>query len=67
MVVEKTKVNMCEIFIVRLLDKIAKLKKSKNAIFRFESFLKNLFFYATKKIYGMKNWDSNECSMKMVT
>ena len=30
-------------------------------------YLTLFFFYATKLFPGMKNWDSNECSMKMVT
>ena len=67
MAVEKLKVNMCKIFRVQLLDNIAKLKKSKNVVFRFESLLTYLFFQETKKFLKMTSWDSNEYTMKIFT
>lgn len=48
MVVEKNKVSMCEIIRVKLLESLAKLKKTKNVFFRFESLLTQLSFHATK-------------------
>lgn len=67
MVVERRKVNLCEIIKLQLLDNNAKLKKTKNEVFRFESLLTHLFFYATKKFPGMRNWEINKCTMKLVT
>lgn len=65
MAVEKKKVNMCETIRVQLLDNIVTLEKSKSAVFRLKYLLTHLFFYATKLFPGMKNWDSNGCSIKM--
>ena len=42
------------------------IKKTKNAIFRFESLLTHIFFYATRKFPGLISWDGKECAMKMV-
>ena len=67
MTVERRKVNLCDISRVQLLDNIAKIKKIKSAIFRFESLLTHLFFYFTKKPLGVISWDSSECAMNIVT
>ena len=67
MEVQGRKIYLCEIIRLQLLDNIAKVKKMKSAIFRFESLLTHLFFYATRKFPRTKNWDSNACEMKMVT
>lgn len=67
MVVMGRKVNLCEIIILQLLDNIAKLKKTMNVVFIFESLSTHLFFYTSRKFLGMKNWEGNECTMTMVT
>ena len=58
---------MCEIVTKQPLDNIAKLKKTKNAVFNFESLLTQLFFYETNIFPRMTSWESDECSMKLVT
>ena len=63
---ERKNVNFCEIIRAHLLDNIAKLKKTKNVVFRFENLLTHLFFYVAKKFPGVSTWD-NECVMKVVT
>lgn len=67
MTIERRKVNLCEIVKSQLLDNIVKLKKTKNEVFRFESLLTHLFFYETKKFPRMKNSESSEYAMKLVT
>lgn len=67
MVVKRRKVNLCDIVKVQLSDNIAKIKKTKSAVFICESLLTHLFFYTTKKFPGVVIWDSNECAMKFVT
>ena len=47
MAVERRKVNLCDITRLQLLDNIVKIKKSKSALFRFESLLTDLFLYVT--------------------
>ena len=53
MVVENKKLNMSKIVRLYLLDNIENIKRSKSTLFRFESLLTHLFFYATKKFLGM--------------
>lgn len=67
MVIEIRKVNMCEIVRIYLLDNIAKIKKTKNVVFRFESLLTNILFCATNKFPKMKNWDNDDSTMNMLT
>lgn len=49
-----------------MLDNIEKIKKTKNAVFRFESLLTHMFFYATRKFPGLIIWDNSKCVMKLV-
>lgn len=67
MVIERRKVNLYDIFRVELFDNIAKIKKTKSALFRFESLLTHLLFYVTRKFLGVINCDISECAMKMIT
>ena len=49
------------------MENVAKIKKTKSTVFRFESLLTHLFFYVTKKFPRVINWDNYECAMKIVT
>ena len=60
-------VNMCDIIRTQLLDNISRIKKSRSEIFRFESLLTHIFFYATKKFPGITNWNESECAMQTIT
>lgn len=48
MVLEGRKFNLCEIIKLQLLGDIAKLKKTKRIVFRFEFLLTHLFLYDTR-------------------
>ena len=67
MVVDRRKLNLCNSIRFQQLDNIAKIKKMKSTVFRFESLLTHFFFYVTKNFFGVINWDSGECTMKMIT
>ena len=69
MAIEKKKVNLCEIFKLRLLQNIEKINKSKSAIFRFVSLLIYLFYDATMQFLGMTRyiWNRDECIIKLIT
>ena len=45
MVLERSKINLCDIFRVQLLDNVAKIKKKKSVVFRFESLLTHLLIF----------------------
>ena len=64
--VKGEEVNMCDIIQTQLLDKISRIKKSRSAVFRFESLLTHIFFYATKKLPGITNWNESECAMQLI-
>ena len=67
MAVKGENVNLCDIIQKYLLDNISKIKKSKSIVFRFESLLTHIFFYATNQFSGISNWDGSECIMKIIT
>ena len=57
LVVRVEEANMCDIV------KISRIKKSRSAIFRIESLLIHIFFYAIKKFPSITIWNENECTM----
>ena len=60
-------VNMCDIVRTQLLDNISRIKKSRNVVFRFESLITHIFFYAIKKFPAIIVWNENECTMQQIT
>ena len=60
LVVRGEQVNMCGIVGTQLLDNLSRIKKSRSAIFRFESLLTNIFFYAMKKFPSITIWNENK-------
>lgn len=67
MIVKSDKFSMCKIMIQKLLENIDRIKKTNNAIFRFESFLTCLVLQVVKKFPGMVSyeWNYNKCPRMM--
>ena len=55
MAIQRKKVNLCEIIRTQLSDNIAKIKKTKCVVFRFESLLTYIFSYIAKRFYRVSN------------
>ena len=51
--------NMYEIFRTQLLDNISRIKKSRSVVFKFESLLMHMLFYAIKKFLDIPIWNEN--------
>ena len=66
-VVNSEEVNLCEIVCTQLLDNIRKMKTTRRTIFGFGSLLMHIFFYAARKFLGISHWDTNKCTMQLVT
>ena len=49
------------------MDTISRIKKSRSVIFRFESLLTHIFFYATNKFPSITNWNETECAIQLIT
>ena len=55
MIVEREKFNMRQILRHQLLDNIDRIKKTKNASFRFKSLLKHFFFQVVRNFPSISN------------
>ena len=43
------------------------MKTTRRMIFRFGFLFMNIFFYATRKFLDISDWDTDECTMQLVT
>ena len=70
MCVKKEKVNLSDILRMQLLEKLEKIKRTKNGVFRFQSLINHIFFHVLKRFPYLSIIDimsSNRCTMEKIT
>lgn len=68
--VEKEQVNLSEILRMQLLEKLEKIKRTKNGVFRFQSLINHIFFHVLKifpYLLVIDIMSGDRCTMEKIT